>query len=141
MKKLIIFLILFSATAMAQQLTFRLPRDAGNTPLSFGVGNPYAFELAPTSDAYSTDVRYEIPSSGADTNRAYRHLYVLNRSGVRTVYVCFGNADGCSTDSFIVRPEYGLVFEPLRFGAAVGLGYIYVRLDEDGAANVDLSVW
>jgi hypothetical protein len=141
MKKLILGLFLLSATAMAQQAIMSLPRDATNIPLDQGLGNPYAFTLTPTTASYDAAVRYEIPKTGNDTGRVYRHLYVLNPSATRTAFVCFGDANGCTIDSFIVRPGYGLVFEPIRFGAAVGTPFVYVRLDDAGSQVVDLSIW
>jgi hypothetical protein len=141
MKHLIKLLIILAMPLWAQQLTYRLPRDANNAVLYSGVGNPYAFTLTPTTASYSISVRYQIPSTGVDTNRVYRHLYVLNRSATRTAYVCFGDDSGCSVDSFIVRPGYGLVFEPLRFGKAVDLEYVYARLDAAGTQELDFAVW
>ena len=140
MKKLLL-LLTFAVPAWAQQLTYELPRDARNTPLYSGVGNPIAFTLTPTLDTYDTSVRYQLPSTGINTNRVYRHLYILNPSSTRTAYVCFGSSTGCSQDSFIVRPGYGLVFEPLRFGKAVDTEYVYVRLDAAGSQTVDVTVW
>jgi len=141
MRNLILPLLLLCTPVFAQQLTYPLPIDANRNPLALGVGNPYAFTLTPTTNVYDVAVRYLLPSSGLDTNRVYRHLYILNPSATRTVYVCFGNVSGCSQDSYIVRPGYGLVFEPLRFGVPVGISYVYVRLDAAGSQVIDLSVW
>jgi len=141
MKKLLLALLLISTTGIAQQSILRLPRDAANQPLDLGLGIPYAFTLTPTTASYDVGVRYELPKTGDNTGRVYRHLYILNRSVTRTAYVCFGTAAGCSVDSFIVRPGYGLVFEPLRFGDAVGTPFVYVRLDDVGSQELDLTVW
>lgn len=141
MKYLLLALSLFSSLSFAQQLSYPLPRDARDNVLYFGVGNPYAFELTATTSSYTTGVRYQLPTSGNDVKRVYRHLYVYNPDSTRIVYICFGDSSGCSTDSYKVRPGFGLVFEPIRFGEPVGTGYVYMRLDSAGSVTADLSAW
>lgn len=137
---LITFSLLFIISAHAQPSQGRmLPRDAKNNALIFGLGNPYASTITVTASTYVAN--YTLPTSGLDANRVYRHLYAYNPDANRTVYVCFGDSTGCSTDSYIIRPGYGLVFEPLLFGAPVGSPLVYFRLDASGSVNVDLSAW
>ena len=140
-KYLLLVLGLISSLSLAQQLSYPLPRDARDNVLYFGVGNPFAFTLTATSDAYDTAVRYEVPTNGLNAKRVFRHLYILNPSATRTAFVCFGDATGCTVDSFIVRPGYGLVFEPILFGSLHNTGYVYVRLDAAGSQVLDLSIW
>ena len=139
--KYILLALLFTGVVQAQQSIIRLPRDANNTPLEFGLGVPYSTVLTPTTDAYDTGIRYELPKTGIDTNRVYRHLLVYNPDATRTVYACFGDATGCSVDSYIVPPGFGFIFEPIRFGDAVDLPYVYVRLDAAGSSAVVLTAW
>ena len=141
MKYLLLLLLCVSGLAQAQRLDYPLPRDARDEVLYFGVGNSYAFELTVVSSSYDTGVRYQLPVAGDDVNRAYRHLYILNPDATRTVYACFGDSSGCSVDSMKVRPGYGLVFEPLLFGAKSNKGYIYLRLDSAGSVLVDGAAW
>ena len=141
MKNLFKILTLISLPLYAQQLNYRLPRDAANQPLSFGVGNPYSFVLTATADTFGTSVRYQIPSTGIDAGRAYRHISVINPSLNRTIYICFGDVLGCSTDMIIVPPEFSLVYEPLRFGKAVDTEYVYMRLDTAGSVDATIGVW
>lgn len=141
MKKLLLLAVLFTVGVYAQQSTIPTPRDAKGYPLSHGLGGSYASSVVVTVTSYDTSVRYQVPSSGNDAMRAFRHIYVLNRSTTRTVSVCFGDENGCTDDAMIVRPEYGLIFEPVLFGAAVGKEYVYFKLDAAGSANVDVSVW
>lgn len=141
MKYILTALLLFTGAVQAQQSIVRLPRDANNTPLDFGLGIPYAFTLTATADAYDTGVRYELPKTGNDLNRAYRHLLVYNPDATRTVYACFGDATGCSIDSYIVPPGFGFIFEPIRFGDAVGLPYVYIRLDAAGSVTPTMTAW
>jgi hypothetical protein len=138
----LLLITLFSVSvSKAQQLTYPLPIDANRAPLYFGVGNSYAFQLTPTTSAYSTMVRYQLPTAGDDINRVYRHLSVINPSTTRTLYICFGNASGCTVDAIIVPPEYQLVYEPLRYGNPVGFGYIYAKLDAGGSVTATFAAW
>lgn len=130
--------------AGAQQLTYPLPTDANRFPLYAGVGNPYGYQLGPTAATYSNAVRFQLPSTGLDTNRAYRHLSVINPSTDRTLYVCFGGSDASSCSGvvhIIIPPGYQLVNEPLRYGKPVGSEYVYVRLDSAGAVTATMGSW
>lgn len=140
MKKFLTLLAL-AGTVHAQQLTYPLPLDARNTVLYFGVGNPFGFQLTPTTSAYDNAVRYQLASTGINTNRVYRHLSVINPSATRTLYICFGDSTGCSMDNIIVPPGFQLVYEPLRFGKVVGYEYIYARLDSAGSVAATFGAW
>jgi len=111
--------------------------------LPLALGNPYAVTLTTSSASYDVSVRYQVPSSGNDAQRAFRTVAVVNPSATRIAYFCFGNSSGCSTDSIIVRPGYAIVFEPLLFGKAVADNkeYIYMRADSAAALTADLMVW
>lgn len=141
LKLLITIFTLFTANALAQQSAIIAPRDARGNPLSFGLGGSYATSAVVSVTAYDVSERYQVPSSGLDANRAFRHLYVLNRSTTRAVSICIGDSTGCTDDAMIVRPGYGLIFEPILFGAATGKEYIYYKLDAAGSANIDVAVW
>lgn len=141
MRYLLLLVALFSQMALSQQLTYRLPRDANNTPLMFGVGNPYAYEMAPVLATYDTGMRIQVPSAGNDVKRVYRHIGVTNLDATRTVYICFGDATGCTIDGMILPPLYSKAYETLRFGKPVNFEYIYLRLDSAGTANVTVEVW
>lgn len=140
---LVLFLFAYFgiSKAWSQQLTYPLPNDANNRILYFGVGNPYAFQLTPTTSSYDTGVRFQLPSSGLDKNRVYRHLSVINPSDVRSLSICFGDSSGCTTDMIIVPPGYQLVYEPLRFGLPVGLEYVYAKLDASGTVTATFAAW
>jgi hypothetical protein len=144
MKKLLFIMSLFfwiGELAIAQQSTIPAPRDARGNTLSHGLGSSYSSELSVDVTAYNISDSYQVPSSGNDALRAFRHIYVLNQSADRTVFVCFGDSSGCTTDAMIVFPEIGLIFEPVLFGAAVGKEYIYFKLDSAGTADIHLAVW
>jgi len=142
MKNLILLCLFFwlGEQAIAQQSLMSLPRDARNNPLESGLGGSYAASQTITVTAYNVSQRYQVPSSGLDVNRAYRHFFLLNRDAVDTITVCFGDATGCSDNAVIVRPGYGVVFEPVLFGKAVGKEYVYFKTDL-GPADIDVAVW
>jgi hypothetical protein len=140
MKK-ILLLLTISMSLHAQQSILRLPRDGANAPMSHGMGLPYGFVLTPTTDAYDNSIRYQLPSTGNDTNRVYRHISVYNPSASRTLYICFGGSSGCTGDNIIVPPSVALVYEPIRFGKSVDTEYVYVRLDSAATVAVTFGVW
>ena len=141
MKYLLILIGLIGSISFAQQLAWPLPTDGNRNPLYFGTGNPYGFVLTATTDAFDTGVRYELPSAGIDLNRVYRHISVINPSSERTLYICFGDVSGCSTDMIIVPPSYQLVYEPLMYGPLRNTGYVYMRLDDAGSVEATFGVW
>lgn len=141
MKLLLLLLTLIAIPSMAQRSTIPMPKDANNFPLESGLGDTYATSAIVTTTTYDPAQTYQVPSSGNDALRAYRHIAILNRSTSRSVYVCFGASDSCTQNAIIIRPEFGIALDHVLFGKAVGKEYIYFKLDSAGTANVDLSVW
>lgn len=140
-KYYLLLLLVISVQGLTQTSYYPLPRDSNNFPLEQGLGPSYAGSVTVTSTSYDPVQTYIVPSSGNDGKRAYRHLYVLNRSSTRTIYVCVNDEVSCTDDAMIVRPGYAMIFEPLLFGLAVGKGYVYFKLDSAGTAPVDVAVW
>lgn len=141
MKYFAMILCLTLGTAHAQQLGYRMPRDAGNNPIPMGIGLPYAFTLTPTTASYDNSIRYALPATGRDLNRAYRHILVRNPSTTRTVYVCFGTSTGCSTDHIIVPSEYAFALDSILYGDSVGFSHVYAKLDAVGSVAVEFTAW
>jgi len=139
---LIGFLFFWGLGAMAQQSIYRLPRDAANNQLYFGLGASYSGTVSVAITSYGTGAKVQLPSTGSDTNRAYRHLMIKNPDASLSIYICLDDSSiTCATDAMIVRPGYTYIFEPLLFGKSVGKEFIYFKLSSGGTVSADYSVW
>lgn len=142
MKNLLKLLALIGPLAFAQSSIVKAPRDAANAILYAGLGLPYLIQPALTNTAYDTSPdRTQLSTSGADTGRQYRHLWIYNPSATIGIYVCAGNASGCSTDMWYCPPGIGVVDDYAYFGAASNTGYLYYRLSGAGSVTPTLRWW
>lgn len=138
----VIFFFWFPTLSFAQKSDLPSPMDSRGFPLDFGLGESFAGSQTVSVTAYNISQSFQVPSVAPNANRAYRHLYILNQSTTRTVTVAFGTSSSIeSTDSMIIRPGYGLIFEPILFGKPLNREYIYFKVDSTGSAAVDFTVF
>lgn len=142
MKKLLLILaVIVSHGAVSQQSIVRLPRDAANNPLMAGLGLPYLINPSITVTSYDTSNRTALSTTGADTGRQYRHVWVYNPSSTIGIYLCAGPASGCSTDMWYAPPSLGFVDDFAFFGAANNITHIYYRLSGSGTVAPIIRWW
>ncbi len=141
MKKILFILGFVGTVAIAQQSIIKAPRDSTNAILYAGLGLPYLIEPTITNTTYDNTNRTALSSTGADTGRQYRHLWIYNPSTSLGVYVCVGDSTGCSTDMWKAPFGVGVVDDFAYFGAANNMTYIYYRISAGGTATPIIRWW
>lgn len=137
----LILMVIVSRETFAQQSVVRLPRDAANNPLIAGLGLPFLINPTITVTSYDTSNRTALSTTGADTNRQYRHVWVYNPSASVGIFLCVGNSTGCSTDMWYAPPSLGFVDDFAFFGAANNITHIYYRLSGAGTVAPVIRWW
>lgn len=140
MRKLLLALFI-SVPVFAQNKTIiPVPKDPFNIPIYGGLGLP-VFSEATTLTTSSYVSILTLPNTGHDINRSFRHIAVYNPDSARSVYICFGDASGCSTDMMKVPPGFALAFDHVLFGILYDQTVVYGRLDAVGSVTPEITVW
>lgn len=140
---LVLLLTILGHAAQAQQSPLRLPRDSMNTPLIGGLGLPYVYEPSLTNTTYDNSHRVQLPTTGPDTLRQFRHFWMYNPNGSISVYACAGGNDAasCTRDHWVAPPSTGFVDDFGYFGQGNNVTYLYFRIGSAGTIVPSVRYW
>lgn len=143
MRKLFLLFLLFTPKVFGQIFDYRFPepKDKNNVPVYAGLGLPYLIEPTITNTTYDLTNRTAISLSGDDNGRQYRHLWIYNPSATISIYVCVGNAGGCSSDMWKAPAGLGVVDDYAYFGIYNSITHVYYRLSSTGSVVPVIRWW